>query len=131
MRRYSPEEKAHAVRLVRKLREELGAEHGTVQPLARQLGFGAESVRVWVRRAATDEGRNPGVPTAYAERMKALEQEDRELCLGRHIKLALQFAYLLEKPVWLEVVAEDTGVVGLGPVVEAVPVPVGDHARAP
>ena len=70
MRRYSPEEKAHAVRLVRKLRAELGTEHGTVQPLARQLGFGAgaESVRVWVRRAAIDEGRNPGVPTAYAER---------------------------------------------------------------
>jgi hypothetical protein len=30
-RRYSPEEKAQAVRLVRQLRAELGTEHGTIQ----------------------------------------------------------------------------------------------------
>src|SRR3977135_419528 len=37
-RRYSPEEKAAAVRMVRTLRAELGTEHGTVQRVARQLG---------------------------------------------------------------------------------------------
>ena len=36
-RRYSPEEKAGAVRMVRTLRAELGTEHGTVQRVARQL----------------------------------------------------------------------------------------------
>jgi transposase len=34
-RRYSPEEKAAAVRMVRALRVELGTEHGTVQRVAR------------------------------------------------------------------------------------------------
>ena len=33
-RRYSEEEKAQAVRLVRQLRRELGTEHGTVQRVA-------------------------------------------------------------------------------------------------
>lgn len=37
-RRYSDGEKADAVRLVRRLRKELGAEHGTVQRVAEQLG---------------------------------------------------------------------------------------------
>jgi transposase-like protein len=50
-RRYSPEEKARAVRLVRTLRTELGTEHGTVQRVAAQLGYGTESVRSWVKQA--------------------------------------------------------------------------------
>jgi hypothetical protein len=47
-RRYSPEEKAATVRMVRTLRAELGTEHGTVQRVARQLGYLIESVwLVW------------------------------------------------------------------------------------
>ena len=59
-RRYSPEEKAAAVRMVRTLRAELGTEHGTVQRVAEQLGYGVESVRPWVRQADIDEGHAPG-----------------------------------------------------------------------
>jgi transposase len=44
-RRYSPEEKAQAVRMVRQLRKELGTSQGTVQRVADQLGYGVESVR--------------------------------------------------------------------------------------
>ena len=78
-RRYSPEEKAQAVRLVRTLRAELGTEHGTVQRVAGQLGYGTESVRSWVKQADVDDGHVPGVSTAEAARVKALEQENREL----------------------------------------------------
>ena len=63
-RRYSPEEKAAAVRMVRALRAELGTDHGTVQRVARQLGYGVESVRSWVRQADIDDGYAPGVSTA-------------------------------------------------------------------
>ena len=79
MRRYSPEEKAAAVRMVRTLRVELGTEHGTVQRVARQLGYGIESVRSWVRQADIDDGHVPGVSTTEAQRVKDLEQENREL----------------------------------------------------
>jgi transposase-like protein len=78
-RRYSPEEKAQAVRLVRTLRAELGTEHGTVQRVAGQLGYGIESVRSWVKQADVDDGHTAGVSTSEAARVKALEQENREL----------------------------------------------------
>ena len=78
-RRYSPDEKATAVRIVRTLRAELGTEHGTVNRVASQLGYGTESLRSWVRQADIDEGHVPGVSTGDAARMKELEQENREL----------------------------------------------------
>jgi transposase-like protein len=65
--------------MVRTLRAELGSEHGTVQRVAAQLGYGTESVRSWVRQADIDEGHVPGVSTIDAARLKALEQENREL----------------------------------------------------
>ena len=78
-RRYSPEEKASAVRMVRTLRAELGTEHGTVQRVAMQLGYGVESVRQWVRQADIDDGHVTGESTDDAKRLRELEQENREL----------------------------------------------------
>jgi transposase-like protein len=78
-RRYSEQEKAAAVRMVRTLRAELGSEHGTVKRVAEQLGYGVESVRLWVRQADIDDGHEPGVSTAEAARVRELEQEVREL----------------------------------------------------
>jgi transposase len=66
-RTYSPEEKVAAVRMVRTLRVELGTEHGTVQRVARQLGYGIESVRSWVRQADIDDGYTPGVSGGAAD----------------------------------------------------------------
>ena len=73
------QEKAAAVRMVCTLRAELGTEHGTVQRVARQLGYGIESVRTWVRQADIDNGYAPGVSTAESQRVKDLERELREL----------------------------------------------------
>jgi transposase-like protein len=78
-RRYTEEEKAQAVRLVRQLRRELGTEHGTVQRVADQLGYGVETVRKWVKRADVDEGLKAGTSSEDRARIKALEQENREL----------------------------------------------------
>jgi transposase len=78
-RRYSAEEKAAAVRMVRALRAETGMTHGAVRRVAQQLGYGMESVRTWVKQADVDEGVRAGVTTSEAERVKALEQEVREL----------------------------------------------------
>src|ERR1700682_2498654 len=78
-RRYSPEEEAAPVRMVRALRAELGTDHGTVHRVASQLGYGIESVRSWVRQADIDEGLTPGVSATEAAKIKELEQEVREL----------------------------------------------------
>jgi len=78
-RRYSPEEKAQAVRLVRTLRDELGTSRGTVQRVANQLGYGAESLKAWVAQADIDDGIIGGVTTADKQRISELEQENKEL----------------------------------------------------
>ena len=74
-RRYTDSEKDQAVRLVRQLRAELGTEHGTVQRVAEQLGYGVESVRTWVReRDVTD-----GLAGPDAQRVRELEAENKDL----------------------------------------------------
>ena len=99
-RRYSEQEKAQAVRLVRQLRAELGTEHGTIQRVADQLGYGTESVRSWVRQADVDEGRKPGTTTQDAERIKVLEQENKELRRANAILRSASafFAAELDRP---------------------------------
>jgi transposase-like protein len=78
-RRYSEEEKAQAVRLVRQLRVELGTEHGTVKRVAEQLGYGTESVRAWVRQADVDEGLKAGRSAEDEALIRELIQRNREL----------------------------------------------------
>ena len=99
-RRYSPEEKAQAVRLVRQLCAELGTDHGTVQRIANQLGYGVESVRAWVRQADVDEGASPGTTSEEAARIKALEQEVKELRRANSILKSASafFAAELDRP---------------------------------
>jgi len=99
-RRYTPAEKEQAVRLVRQLRAEIGTEHGTVQRVAAQLGYGVESVRSWVDQADIDAGQKPGVTTAEAEKIKVLEQENRELKRANEIlrRASAFFAAELDRP---------------------------------
>ena len=99
-RRYSDEEKAQAVRLVRQLRAETGLRHGAIQRVAAQLGYGVESVRQWVKQAEIDDGEAPGVTTADAARIKELEQEVRELRRANAILKSASafFAAELDRP---------------------------------
>jgi transposase len=73
-RRYTPEEKDQAVRMVRALRAELGTSQGTVKRVAQQLGYG-----VGCGRPRSTAARWSGTTTAEAVRVKQLEQENREL----------------------------------------------------
>jgi len=99
-RRYTPEEKDQAVRMVRALRAELGTSQGTVKRVADQLGYGVESVRTWVRQAGIDNGETPGTTTAEAVRVKQLEQENRELRRANAILKSASafFAAELDRP---------------------------------
>lgn len=99
-RRYTPEEKARAVRLVRQLRKELGTSHGTIQRVADQIGCGVESLRIWVRRADVDDGVEPGVTTVEAKRIRELEQENRELRRANDLlkRASSFFAAELDRP---------------------------------
>ena len=99
-RRYSPEEKAQAVRLVRQLRKELGTSQGTVVRVAEQLGYGVESVRLRVRQTDIDSGDAAGISSADRAKMKSLEQENRELRRANEIlkRASAFFAAELDRP---------------------------------
>jgi len=99
-RRYSPEEKARAVRLVRQLRKELGQSHGTIQRVAVQIGCGVESLRSWVKQADIDEGVEPGVSSVESKRIRELEQENRELRRANDLlkRASSFFAAELDRP---------------------------------
>ena len=78
-RRYPPEMRERAVRMVRELIAESGERVGAVTRVARQLGIGPESLRNWVKQADIDNGKRPGVTTAEQRRITELERENREL----------------------------------------------------
>jgi transposase len=78
-KRYPPELRERAVRLVAETSEQTGIRQGVVGRVARQLGIGTETLREWVKRAEIDGGRRPGVPTEQQRRLAELERENREL----------------------------------------------------
>ena len=62
-KRYPPELKERAVRMVLETIEENGGErYGVVTRVARQLGIGMESLRAWVAQAEIDGEDAPGSP---------------------------------------------------------------------
>jgi transposase-like protein len=78
-KRYSPEVRERAVRMVLEHRGEYDSEWATIGSIAQKIGCTAETLRKWVRQAERDSGRRPGLTTEERERLKALERENREL----------------------------------------------------
>src|SRR5438034_10057853 len=99
-RRYSPELKERAVRMVLQLREETGERHGSVKRVADQLDIGVESLRSWVKQAEINGGLRAGTTTVDGARMKALEQEVKELRRANAILKSASafFAAELDRP---------------------------------
>jgi len=99
-RRYSPAQKEQAIRLVRQLRAETGQRHGAVLRVARQLGYGVETVRKWVQQADIDAGERPGTSTDDNTKIRRLEQEVRELRRANEILRSASafFAAELDRP---------------------------------
>jgi transposase len=78
-RRYPPELKERAVRMVAETIAETGERWGVVARVARQLGIGEQTLRNWVDQADVDAGRREGVTTEDKRRIAELEKENREL----------------------------------------------------
>ncbi len=78
-RRFSPEVRERAVRLVREHQAEYPNQWAAITSIASKIGCAAETLRLWVRRAERDTGDRPGLTTEEQQRLKVLERENREL----------------------------------------------------
>ncbi len=99
-RRYPPELRERAVRMVQESFDRGDQRQGLVTRIARQLGIGPESLRKWVHQAEVDRGQRPGTTSDEARRIADLERENRELRRANEILRSASafFAAELDRP---------------------------------
>lgn len=100
-RRYPPELKARAVRMVAEVRADHDSEWAAMAKVAQLLGVTTpESVRKWVRQAEVDQGDRAGVSTEESVELKRLKRENAELRRANSILKAASafFAAELDRP---------------------------------
>jgi transposase len=78
-RKYSPETRERAVRLVWEQARQHPSQWAAICSISEKVGCTAETLRKWVRQAERDSGRRPGQTTDDRQRIKELEREVREL----------------------------------------------------
>jgi transposase len=99
-KRYPPELKERAVRMVLETISETGERHGVVGRIARQLGIGDQSLRTWVAQAEIDGGKRQGLTSEERLELKRLQRENKELKRSNEILKAASafFAAELDRP---------------------------------
>jgi transposase-like protein len=80
---------------------EYSSRWAAVSSIAAKIGCTAQTLDEWVKKAEVDSGSRPGIPSDMAEKMKALERENRELRQANEIlrKASAYFAMAeLDRP---------------------------------
>jgi len=99
--KFSPEVRERAVRLVFDHEADHSSRWTACQSIAAKIGCSAHTLLDWVKRAEIDTGKRAGLPTDTAEKIKALERENRELRQANEIlrKASAYFAQAeLDRP---------------------------------
>ena len=77
--KFSADVRARAVRLVLEHEGEHPSRWAAICSIAAKIGCTAQMLNEWMKKAEVDSGVRAGVSTDVAERLKALERENREL----------------------------------------------------
>jgi transposase-like protein len=78
-KKYEPEVKARAVRMVREHLRDYGSVTAASVAVGHQLGIARETLRRWVAQADVDEGARLGVSSAELEEIRRLKAENKKL----------------------------------------------------
>ena len=78
-KRYSPEVRERAVRLVFDSQKEDQSQGAAIQSIADKIGCTHETLRRWVRQSERDQGLRSGLSSDDREELKQLKRENREL----------------------------------------------------
>jgi len=100
-KRYSPEVRERAVRLVFDHVNDYNSEWEAISSIAAKIGCTAETLRKWVRRTEVNTGRRDGVTSDERAHLKALQRENKELRRANEIlrKASAYFAQAeLDRP---------------------------------
>jgi transposase len=98
---YAPEVRQRAVRMVLDHQGDYPSRWAAIDSVAKKIGCAPQSLHEWVRKTEVDSGKRAGVTTDKAEKMKALERENRELRQANEIlrKASAYFAQAeLDRP---------------------------------
>ena len=91
-KKFSPEVRERAVRLVQEHRGEYPSLWSAVESIAPKIGCVPQTLLDWIKRVEVDTGVRAGVTTAEAHRVKELEREIKELRRANEIlKVASAF----------------------------------------
>ena len=99
--KFSTEVRARAVRMVLDHEGDYPSRWAAIVSVAAKIGCVPQTLHEWVRKTEIDSGKRGGVTTDMAERMKALERENRELRQANEIlrKASAYFAQAeLDRP---------------------------------
>ena len=91
-KKFSPEVKERAVRMVQEHRGEYPSLWAAIESIAPKIGCVPQTLNEWIRKYEVDSGLRDGVSSEERERTKALEREVKELRRANEIlKLASAF----------------------------------------
>jgi len=76
--KYSPEVRERAVRMVLDNQGHHDSRWSAILSISAKIGCAPQTLNEWVKKVEVDTGQRGGVTTEMAEKMKALERENRE-----------------------------------------------------